>query len=76
MTDPLLQLLDALPSASLDSKRDDRIRARCHTALARRRRRRPRDPRKARFWTPIVACVGGVYLTAVLHQAIAIFRIL
>lgn len=74
MTEPLLRLLDNLPPATLDASRADRVRTRCHDVLARRRLRRVSGPaRHARFWTPIVACFCGVYLTEVLHQALAIY---
>jgi hypothetical protein len=76
MTDPLLELLDGLPSATLDASRADRIRARCHAALVRRRRRLPTPPRLARNWPPIVVGVGGLYLTAVLQQVLAFYGLM
>jgi len=87
MTDPLLELLDGLPSATLDDSRADRIRARCHAALAlglqsaeregaRERRRVTRQARTIRRWPPIVAGLGGLYLTEVLHQALALYGLL
>jgi hypothetical protein len=36
-TDPMLQRLARLPSAAPDPARADRVRSRCHAALARRR---------------------------------------
>jgi hypothetical protein len=73
MTDPLVQLLDDLPPATLDVARADRIRHRCHAALACRRRRVSRPQRLARIWTPMVAGIGGLYLTAVLQQVLAFY---
>ena len=73
MTDPLLQLLDGLPSARLDPSRGARIRARCHAALLRERRRVTANPRTARRWPPIVMGLGGLYLGAVLRQVLALY---
>ena len=84
MTDPLLQLLDSLPSAGLDPSRGDRIRTRCHAALVlgrrsaereggRERRRVTANARAVRRWPPIVMGVGGLYLGAVLRQVLALY---
>jgi hypothetical protein len=73
MTDPLLELLDGLPPATLDASRVERIRARCHRALVRQRRRTATPPRLARNWPPIVVGLGGLYLTAVLQQVLAFY---
>ena len=85
MTDPLLQLLDGLPSARLDPSRGDRIRARCHAALVlgrrsaerkggRERRRAIAPARTVGRWPPIVMGLGGLYLGAVLQQVLALYR--
>jgi hypothetical protein len=76
MTDPLLQLLDSLPSARLDPSRADRIRTRCHAALVHERRRVTGTARTGRRWPPIVAGLGGLYLTEVLHQVLAIYGVM
>ncbi len=83
MTDPLLQLLDGLPSARLDPSRGDRIRARCHAALVLgrrsaereggRERRRANAARTVGRWPPIVMGLGGLYLGAVLQQVLALY---
>jgi hypothetical protein len=73
MTDPLLQLLDGLPSARLNPSRHDRIRARCHAALVRERRRETRPVRTGQRWPSIVAGLGVLYLGEVLHQVIAFY---
>jgi len=73
MTDPLLQLLDGLPSARLDPSRGDRIRARCHAALVLERRRVSAKARTVRRWPPIVVGLGGLYLGAVLQQVLALY---
>jgi len=73
MTDPLLRLLDGLPSASLDPSRADRIRARCHAALVHERRRVNAPARSARRWPPIVIGLGGLYLSAVVLQVLALY---
>jgi hypothetical protein len=71
MTDPLLQLLDRLPSARLDPSRGDRIRARCHAALVLGRRRAEREG--GGRWPPIVMGLGGLYVGAVLQQVLALY---
>lgn len=78
MTDPLLQLLDRLPSARLDPSRGDRIRARCHAALVLGRRSAERERRRAPArtvgrWPPIVMGLGGLYVGAVLQQVLALY---
>jgi hypothetical protein len=75
MNDPLLQLLDGLPSARLDPSRADRIRVRCHAALAHQRRRASHPDRTIRHWPPIAVALGGLYLTEVLHQVLALYGI-
>jgi hypothetical protein len=75
MTDPLLQLLDGLPSAQIDPSRGDRIRARCHAALVRERRRVTANAQTVRRWPSIVMGLGGLYLSAVLHQVLALYGI-
>lgn len=73
MTDPLLRLLRNLPQATLDPSRADRIRARCHEALTHRPRQDSIWAHAADFWAPVAAGVGGIYLTAVLRQALAAY---
>jgi hypothetical protein len=73
MNDPLLRLLDDLSPATLDASRADRIRAHCHAVLARRQRRMGGQRRAARLWTPMIAVLGGIYLTGVLHQVLALY---
>ena len=70
MTDPLLRHLHDLPPARLDPSRADRIRARCHAALAHRPRHDSTWADAADIWAPVAAGVGGIYLTAVLRQAL------
>jgi hypothetical protein len=76
MTDPLLQMLDDLHAARIDPSRGQRIRARCHAALLRERRRVPRPARQGRRWPPVIAGLGGLYLTEVVHQVLAIYGVL
>jgi hypothetical protein len=73
MTDPLLRLLHGLPQATLDPSRADRIRARCHAALAHRPHRASICGDSADFWAPVAAGFGGIYLTAVLRQVLAAY---
>lgn len=74
MNDPLLQLLDSLPSARLHPARANRIRVRCHAALVRQRGRANAD-RTVRRWPPMAMGLGGLYLTEVLHQVLALYGI-
>ena len=83
MTDPLLQLLDGLPSARLDPSRGDRIRARCHAALVLGRRSAERKAAaNDDVRTLLVPLAAGLqsswvsaawYLGAVLQQVLALY---
>jgi hypothetical protein len=73
MTDPLLRLLHNLPQAALDAARVDRIRARCHAALAQRPHRDSIWGDAADLWAPMALGFGGIYLTAVLRQALVAY---
>ncbi|HKH72507.1 MAG TPA: hypothetical protein VKA59_14200 [Vicinamibacterales bacterium] len=75
MTDPLLQLLDRLPSGRLDPSSGDRIRARCHAALVVERRRVIDPARTVGRWPRIVMGLGGLYLGAVLQEVLALYGI-
>jgi hypothetical protein len=84
MNDPLLTLLDGLPSASLDPARADRIRVRCHAALVPGRQsaereggpeqcRPPRATPTRRGWPPLVMGLGGLYIGMVLQRVLALY---
>ena len=73
MNDPLLKLLDGLPSAMLDPARADRIRVRCNAALDRERRRVTREAPRDRRWPPIVMGLGGLYLGVVVQRVLALY---
>ena len=73
MTDPLLRLLHNLPQATLDPSRADRIRARCHAALAQQPHRDRIRGDVVDLWAPLAAGFGGIYLTAVLRQALVAY---
>lgn len=75
MNDPLLQLLDRLPSARLDPGRANRIRVRCHAALVQSRDCTSRPGRTVGRWPPIVVGLGGLYLTEVLRHVLALYGI-
>jgi hypothetical protein len=68
MTDPLLRLLRDLPQVGVDPSRADRIRTRCHAALSAPHRNRWSEA--AHLWTPVAAGLGGIYLVALLRQAL------
>jgi hypothetical protein len=69
--DPMLRMLARLPTALPDAARADRLRARCRTAIARRRKEQTAPPPRgaASLLGPVL--VGGfclVYLAAVIHD--------
>jgi len=70
--DPMLRALRHLPDAAPDEARESRVRARCHAALERARRRRDRAAGgSAGLRIVEAALVGGLcllYLSAVLHE--------
>jgi hypothetical protein len=77
MTDPLLRKLAILPSAEPDPVRAARVRAKCHAALARRRPRPSTRRRHAAFvWEPLVAGLGGLYLTETIRQVLHAYGVL
>ena len=76
MTDPIFRMLNGLPRAEPDRLRADRVRARCHEALARARRRQAARQTPVRFWEPVVAGLGGVYLTESIREALTLFGVL
>jgi len=68
--DPILRLLARLPEQTPDAARAQRIVRRCHSAMARRERRRLRRRRLARRSLE-PAVVGGfslVYLIGMVHD--------
>jgi hypothetical protein len=73
MTDPLLDLLERLPSGSLDASRADRIRVRCHAALVHQRQRVNSPARSVRHWPPMAVGFGGLYVTTLVHQVLALY---
>ena len=75
MSDPLLRLLAALPSVDPSPTRSDRVRARCHAVLARRRSPRIRRRGAGRFWGPLAASVGGIYLIEVMRRVLELHAI-
>lgn len=77
MTDPLLRILADLPDAEPDAVRADRLRARCHATLARRVPRTSTPPASLpRFPVRVVAGLGGLYFSEVIHQALRLYGIL
>ncbi len=77
MTDPLLRLIATLPSAEPDAARAARVRAKCHAALERRRPRPAVRRRHAAFlWEPLVAGLGGLYLTETIRQVLHAYGVL
>ena len=92
MTDPLLRMLERLPRAEPDVTRAERVRARCHAALARRHPpsrtgarwgaagdsgHQPKPRSIApRLWEPALAGLCLVYLTEVVRHALHLYGIL
>ncbi len=72
MNDPLLRLLENLPHAEPDRRRSERVRARCHAALGRSRRRRA-QPRSQRVGETVLAALGAIYLLESVHQALLLY---
>jgi hypothetical protein len=77
MTDPLLRLVAALPPAEPNRARAARVRAKCHAVLE---RTRPRPATRRRqttfFWEPLVAGLGGLYLTETIRQVLHVYGVL
>lgn len=92
MNDPLLRGLERLPRAEPDATRAERVRVRCHAALARQHPpsragarygaaggsvRHPKPPSiTPRLWEPALAGFCLVYLTQVIRQALHLYGIL
>ncbi len=71
----VLRILSRLPMATPDASRSERVRARCHTVLARRQRRAMRAGNRARLRPRALelALVGGFcvcYVSAVILEAL------
>ena len=76
MTDPIFRMLTERPPAEPDRLRADRVRARCHDALGRARRRQAARRSPGRFWEPLVAGLGGVYFVESIRQALFWYGVL
>ena len=68
MTDSLFRMLADLPHATPDPDRAARVRARCHTVLARGRRSRRRS--SVRLTDAILAGLGAAYLVEAVRLAL------
>jgi hypothetical protein len=71
----VLRILSRLPMATPDASRSERVRARCHTVLARRQRRAMGAGNRARLVPRALelAIVGGFcvcYVSAVILEAL------
>jgi hypothetical protein len=76
MNDPLLQAMADLPAAEPSPQRIARVRSRCHARLARSGSAPRRGaPRSSRVWEPIVLGLGGVYLMAILREAVHLYGV-
>jgi hypothetical protein len=73
--DPLLRLLERLRRAEPDPSRGQRVRVRCHAALARRHvRRRPKRAVINAIWEPapvVALCVA--YLAQVVRVVVQLY---
>ena len=75
MSDPLFRMLAALPSVDPNPPRADRLRARCRAVLGRRRPPRRRRGGPGRFWGPLAASLGGIYLIEVMRLVLDVYAI-
>ena len=84
MSDPLFRTLAALPSADPNPARADRVRARCRGVLVGKRRpsrasvsrgrlQAARRRGANRFWGPLAASVGGIYLVEVIRRVVELY---
>jgi hypothetical protein len=75
MSDSLTRLLAALPPAAPDPVRADRIRVRCRARLERASASQVFRPRGTapQIWQPLIAILGGVYLTEVIVLALRLY---
>ena len=71
MNDPLLSMIANLPTATSDRRLADRIRLRCHAALARQQSRPTRS--RTRLWDPALAGLGVAYLTEAIRLALRLY---
>jgi hypothetical protein len=71
--DPLLRMLADLPPAAPDRLRAARVRARCHTALARSQPRVLRRSGTARLNETLLVGLGVMYLIETVRQALFFF---
>jgi hypothetical protein len=72
MTDSVSELLADLPPAAPDDARSDRRRSSCHAVLARHRSRHVDRRAVRRLWEPLVAGLGGLYVVAVILEALQV----
>jgi hypothetical protein len=70
MTESLSELFADLSQAAPDDARSDRRRSRCHAVLARHRFRHVERRAVRRLWEPLVAGLGGLYVVAVIREAL------
>jgi hypothetical protein len=78
MNDPLLQALEHLEKLEPDRARAERVRARGHAAMVKRRAARQPAPRPVptAAWEPALAAAFCVaYLTEVVRQALHLYGI-
>jgi hypothetical protein len=69
MNDLLIERLARLASAAPSESQAWQVRARCHRALARRRRREAKPWRRAtRYWPHLVAGLGGLYFAETVRR--------
>lgn len=73
MSDRILEMLADLPDAQPNARRADRLKLRCHAALARPQRAPRRRRVGARFWEPAMAGLAVAYLTEVVRQALRFY---
>ena len=76
MNDPLLQAMANLPVAEPSPRRTARLRSRCRAGLVRSRPAPRRGPgSSSRVWEPVVLSLGGVYLMALVREALHLYGV-
>jgi hypothetical protein len=73
MNESLYRSLAELPQAESEQARSDRLRARCHTMLAKQRARAAAPRTVRRLWEPVVVGMGCLYVAGVIREAMQVY---
>lgn len=76
MSDPLLDLIGQLPSATVDPDRAHQVRVRCQKVLHRRARSHdPGHTMRSPAWSLVTVGLAALYLTEALGRLLAIYGV-